>query len=442
MLVANRGEIAVRIIDACHALGMETIVTVSEADRDSLPARLADRAICIGPPHSSESYLNSKAIVGAALALGAEAVHPGYGYLAENASFAELCRENGLVFVGPSPEVIRLMADKVTAKHLASSAGIPIVPSSGKLASIAQAESAAKAIGFPIVLKAVSGGGGRGIRAVHDAEELPEAFGLSAAEAEAAFGDSELYVERYIESARHVEVQVVADHQGQVIRLGDRDCSLQRRYQKVIEEAPASLVPDSIRQRMGEDAVALASYVGYLNAGTVEFLVDGATDQYYFLEMNTRIQVEHPVTEMITGTDLVDAQLRIAQGAPVPWQQADIRLEGHSVECRITAESPDSFAPSPGPIHSWSPPTMDGVRIDSHCYSGYVVPPFYDSLLAKLVTWGPDRSSAIRLTQLALSEFEIDGPQNTIPLLSEVMRHENVLNGHFDTNWLEKYLGS
>ena len=440
ILVANRGEIAVRIIDACHSMGLEAVLVVSEADRDGLPARLADRAICIGPPHSSDSYLNAAAIVATAVAVQADAVHPGYGYLAESASFAELCEENGLVFVGPSPQVMRLMADKVSAKDLASSAGIPVAPGGKSLTSPAQATSAAEEIGFPLILKAVWGGGGRGMRIVREPDELPDAFRISAAEAGAAFGQAELYAERYVASARHVEVQVVADGQGEVVHLGDRDCTIQRRHQKVIEEAPAALVSIAARHRMTEDAVTLSREVGYVNAGTVEFLVDMATEEYYFLEMNTRIQVEHPVTEMITGADLVAAQIRIAEGRPLPWLQSDIVFSGHSIECRITAESPTDFAPSPGPIHCWSPPTFGGVRVDSHCYSGYVVPPFYDSLLAKLVTWGTDRSSAMQVAQQALAEFQIIGPQTNIPLLSEVLAHQDVAMGQVDTTWLERHV--
>ena len=365
VLVANRGEIAVRVVRACRALGLESVVAVSSADRDSLAARLADRAVCIGPPRPADSYLNKDALLATALGTGADAVHPGYGFLAENAAFAEMCEKEGLTFVGPRSESVHAMGNKLAAREAAQRAGVPLVPGSDRIAAFADAESVAAAIGYPVLFKAAAGGGGRGIRIVHDASGLEDAFRSASAEAAAAFGDATLYLERYVTTGRHIEVQVIGDRTGRVLHLGERDCSLQRRYQKVLEEAPAAAVPPHAREAIRRSAVLLASAIGYLNAGTVEFLYDEERDEHYFLEMNTRIQVEHPVTEAITGLDLVRLQLQVAAGEALPLTQEQVTFDGHAIECRINAEAPErNFAPSPGRITRWEPPEGPGVRLD------------------------------------------------------------------------------
>jgi acetyl-CoA carboxylase biotin carboxylase subunit len=441
VLVANRGEIAVRIVRACHALGIEAVVAVSEADRDSEAARLADRSVCIGPARARDSYLNQDALLAAALGVGADAIHPGYGFLAENAAFADACGEHGVTFVGPAGDSIRTMGDKLAAREVAERHGVPVVPGSGRIDSVDDAARVADSLGYPVLFKAAAGGGGRGIRIVSDPAELRSTYTHAMAESEAAFGDGTVYLERYVETARHIEVQVFADRYGNVIHLGERDCSMQRRYQKLIEEAPASLTPDDVRAALRESAVALARGIGYENAGTVEFVYDADRREHYFLEMNTRIQVEHPVTEEITGLDLVGLQLGVAAGEPLPVAQDEVRFAGHAIECRITAETPETgFRPAPGRITVWRSPQGPGIRIDTHCREGYLVPPFYDSLLAKLVVHGPDRTRAIARTQEALDDFDIGGVGASIDFLGYVVGHDDFASGRFDTRWVERHL--
>lgn len=443
VLVANRGEIAVRVVRACRALGIESVVAVSEVDRDTLAARLADGAVCIGPSRAASSYLNSNAVLAAALGTGADAVHPGYGFLAENASFAQACEDNGLRFVGPRSETVRTMGNKLAAREVARIYGVPLVPGSDRVATYQDAQEVAERIGYPALLKAAAGGGGRGIRIVRQSSELEEAFRSAAGEADAAFGDPTLYLERYVTVGRHIEVQVFGDRHGNVVHLGERDCSLQRRFQKVVEEAPAAMIPDKARAAIRESAILIAEGIGYENAGTVEFIYDEERDQHYFLEMNTRIQVEHPVTEMITGLDLVQMQLEVAAGEPLSLAQSQVSFTGHAIECRITAESPENdFRPSPGRITRWQPPEGAGVRLDTHCYEGYTVPPFYDSLLAKLITHGRDRTEALERMRAALRQFEVDGVATSIPFLSWLFEQPDVQSGRFSTRWLESHLSS
>ncbi|MCW2699185.1 MAG: Pyruvate carboxylase [Blastococcus sp.] len=439
VLVANRGEIAVRIVRACRELGIESVVAYSQADRDSLAVRESDRAVCIGPPRSEDSYLNQAAILTAAMGTGADAVHPGYGFLAENADFADACRDAGLTFVGPPGDVIRAMGNKLAARATAARLGVPLVPGSPQVRDVSEARAAIAEIGLPVLIKAAAGGGGRGIRIVREESQLDAALSGAAAEAEAAFGDGSLFIERYIERARHVEVQVLADRHGHTIHLGDRDCSLQRRYQKVVEEAPAPDLPDEVRNSMRTAAVRLAAGVGYENAGTVEFVYDRQRQEYHFLEMNTRIQVEHPVTEAVTGLDLVQLQLQIAGGSPLPVTQEDVTITGHAIECRVTAESAaEGFRPSPGRITRWSAPTGDGIRLDTHCFSGYVVPPFYDSLLGKLVTLAPNRQQAISRMLDALAGMDVQGIQTTIAYLTELVGSDEFRAFDISTTWIEQ----
>lgn len=441
VLVANRGEIAVRIVNACHALGLEAVVVVSEADRNSRAAQLADRAVCVGPASARASYLSQDALLATALGTGADAIHPGYGFLAENATFAEKCAQNDITFVGPSAATIGTMGDKLAAREAAHRLGVPVVPGSPEIRTIDDAATIIEAIGYPAIIKASAGGGGRGIRVVADATDLTSTFQSAAAEAESAFGDGRLYVERYVPRARHIEVQVLADHDGEVVHLGDRDCSMQRRYQKVIEEAPAPRLSEEMRSAIRASALVLASGISYQNAGTVEFLLDEDRDEYYFLEMNTRIQVEHPVTEVITSQDLVQHQLRIASGEPLGLKQEDITFSGHAVECRVTAESArHGFRPSPGTIRSWDPPNGSGVRIDTHCYSGYVIPPHYDSLLAKLICYGSDRADALQRTGVALENFHVEGVDTNIDLLAFLVNLPEFQDGGFDTKLIERVL--
>ncbi|MBI4591518.1 MAG: acetyl-CoA carboxylase biotin carboxylase subunit [Candidatus Rokubacteria bacterium] len=442
VLVANRGEIAVRVTRACRALGLETVSVYSEADRDALHTRLADRAVCIGPARAVESYLNVPAIVAAALGTQCDAVHPGYGFLAENAAFAEACAEHGLRFVGPPPDAIRLMGDKLRARTIAAKVGVPVVPGSdGPLCSPAEAATAAERIGFPVLLKAAAGGGGRGMRVVRSASELAAGLAGARAEAQAAFGDGTLYAERFLERVRHVEVQVLADRMGHCLHLGERDCSVQRRHQKLLEEAPSPAVTPGLRAAMGEAALALARHIGYESTGTVEFVLEAGSGRFYFIEMNTRIQVEHPVTEMLTGIDLVAEQLRIAAGERLGLSQADVRIEGHALECRINAEAPDAgFRPSPGTIREWAAPSGEGIRVDTHVFPGAAVPPFYDSLLAKLVVHGPDRVAAIDRMRRALGEFRVEGVETTLPFHSRVLGHPDFIDGRNQTRWVEEEL--
>ena len=438
LFVANRGEIAVRIVRACQKLGIETVVGVSEADTETLAVRMANEAVTIGPPAAAESYLCIDRLVDAAVRTGCDAVHPGYGFLSERSSFARACARANLVFVGPSPEAIDAMGDKITAVALAESAGVPRVPGSGALADVDHAIRVAANIGYPVLIKATAGGGGRGMRVVHSDSELESAMRSAANEAQSAFGDATLYMEKFVENARHIEIQVMGDAYGNIVYLGERECSTQRRHQKLIEEAPSPAVTDTMRQAMGECAVRLASNVNYIGAGTVEFVVDMRDNRFYFLEMNTRIQVEHTVTEMITGLDLVVEQIRVASGLPISFTQESARLRGHSIECRINAEDADrNFLPRPGLINGWQAPTGTGVRVDTHCYKGYLVPPYYDSLLAKLIVHADTRANAIARMREALEGFRIDGPPSTVPFHQEVLAHEDFVKGRVTTRWVE-----
>lgn len=438
VLVANRGEIAVRIIRACRAMGLETIAAVSVADRDSLAARMADRAVCIGPARSADSYLRIDALLATALGTGCDAVHPGYGFLSENADFAAACDENGVTFIGPSVENIRQMGNKLIARDIAQQVGVPLAPGSPRISDFSKARDIAEEIGMPVLFKAAAGGGGRGIRIVQSEKDLRSAFETASAEAQAAFGDNALFLERYIGNARHVEVQILADRHGNVIHLGERDCSLQRRYQKVLEEAPAFDLPQDMLNGLRAAAVSLARHIGYQSAGTVEFIVDVERQDFFFLEMNTRVQVEHPVTETITGVDIVAEQLRIAAGQELSIRQEDVRFDGHAIECRINAEAPlRGFAPSPGRITEWTPPEGADIRLDSHAHENYVVPPFYDSLVGKLIVHGRDRADAIRRTRDALDRFHVRGIDTTIPFQRFVLSREDFLAGRINTKWLE-----
>ena len=441
LLVANRGEIAVRIIRAAQELGIETVAVHSIADVDSLAVRMADQAVNIGPPAASKSYLNIAAILAAAKATGADAIHPGYGFLAENADFADAVEAAGLIWVGPKAASIRVMGDKVSARVAAEKAGVPVVPgSAGRIDDADEASAVALAIGFPIMIKAAAGGGGRGIRIAHDMEEFERLIPQASAEAKAAFGDGGLYMEKVIERARHIEVQILGDGT-RAIHLFERECSLQRRRQKVWEEAPSPALPAAMRETLCKSAVALAESVGYRGAGTLEYLFDDVTGDFYFIEMNTRIQVEHPVTEMITGVDLVREMIRIAGGEPLRFAQDDIRLKGHAIEVRICAEDPaKGFHPSPGTITDLRVPGGAGVRFDTMLYQGYTVPPFYDSLLGKLIVWDEDRPAAIARMSRALNELQVTGLPTTKPLHQLLARDADIGNGNFHTRWLEPWL--
>lgn len=441
VLVANRGEIAVRVIRACRELGLESVAAVSQADRDGLPARMADRAVCIGPPPPEESYLNIQAILAAARDTGADAVHPGYGFLAEAPELAAACAEDGVKFIGPRPETIRDMGNKLRARDLVGGLGVPVVPGSKRIGTGEEAGARARELGFPVLIKAAAGGGGRGIRMVTAPEDLRRAFGEATAEARGAFGDETLLIERYIANARHIEVQVLGDASGTVVHVGERDCSLQRRYQKVVEEAPATSLADGLIADIRQAAVTIARNIAYENAGTVEFLVDEDAARFYFLEMNTRIQVEHPVTEMITGLDLVKEQIRIADGRPLSVSQSDIRYSGHAIECRIAAEAPKhGFQPRPGEITTWRPPEGGDIRVDSHCHAGHVVTPYYDSLLAKLIVKGASRWQAVARMQVALEQFLVSGVETTIPFLRSLVCQLDYVKGGVNTRWLENNL--
>ena len=439
VLIANRGEIALRVIRACRELGLQTVAVYSEADRESLHVRFADDDVCIGPPPGRLSYLKIPNLIAAAEITGADAIHPGYGFLAENAEFADTCRASNITFIGPTGEQIRLMGDKATARRLAQDAGVPTVPGSpGTIDDPDQALAFAGEIGFPVIIKATAGGGGKGMRIAHDAEQFMQLFGLAQNEALAAFGNGSVYVEKYLEHPRHVEIQVLGDTHGKVVHLGERDCSVQRRHQKLIEESPSPAVDGDLRRRMGDAAVALASNIGYLGAGTLEFLLD--TDgKFYFMEMNTRIQVEHPVTEMVTSFDLVKEQIRIAAGEPISYLGDGTRLRGHAIECRINAEDPyRNFQPSPGLITAYHPPGGPGVRVDTHVYAGYTVPPYYDSLLAKVIVHGNTRQEALSRMGQALDSFILEGVTTTIPFLARVIRHPDFVRGQVDTRFLER----
>jgi len=439
VLVANRGEIALRVIRACRELGLETVAVYSEADRESLHVRFADDDVCIGPPPARASYLKIPALIAAAEITGADAIHPGYGFLAENAEFADTCRASNITFIGPTGEQIRQMGDKATARRLAAEAGVPTVPGSpGTIDDPDEALAFAESIGFPVIIKATAGGGGKGMRIAHDPEQFAQLFGLAQNEALAAFGNGAVYVEKYLEHPRHVEIQVFGDSLGKVVHLGERDCSVQRRHQKLIEESPSPALTPDLRRRMGEAAVALASRIGYQGAGTIEFLLD-QDGSFYFMEMNTRIQVEHPVTEMVTSFDLVKEQIRVASGEPISYKGDGTRLRGHAIECRINAEDPyRGFQPSPGLITAYHPPGGPGVRVDTHVYAGYTVPPYYDSLLAKVIVHGNDREEALARMGQALDSFILEGVTTTISFLARVTRHPDFVAGNVDTRFLER----
>jgi acetyl-CoA carboxylase biotin carboxylase subunit len=439
VLIANRGEIALRVIRACRELGVETVAVYSEADRESLHVRFADDDVCIGPPPSRQSYLRIPHIIAAAEITGADAIHPGYGFLAENAEFADTCRASNITFIGPTGEQIRQMGDKATARRLAKQAGVPTVPgSAGTIEDPDEAIAAANEIGFPVIIKATAGGGGKGMRIAPAAEQFLQLFGLAQNEALSAFGNGAVYIEKYLEHPRHVEIQVLGDQYGRVVHLGERDCSVQRRHQKLIEESPSPALTAELREEMGAAAVRLAQNIGYTGAGTVEFLLD--TDGcFYFMEMNTRIQVEHPVTEMVTSFDLVKEQIRVAAGEHCTFQGDGRRLRGHAIECRINAEDPyRGFQPSPGLITAYHPPGGPGVRVDTHVYAGYTVPPYYDSLLAKVIVHGNTREEALARMGQALDSFILEGPTTTIPFLARVIRHPDFVAGNVDTRFLER----
>ena len=440
ILIANRGEIALRIIRACKELGVRTVAVYSTPDENASHTIFADESVCIGPAEGSKSYLNTTSIIAAAEITGADAIHPGYGFLAENADFAEMCNSINLTFIGPSATVIRKMGDKAVAKETMQAAGVPGVPGSkGILKTIDEARDICKKTGYPVMLKAVAGGGGKGMRIVRKEADLESSFMMARAEAEASFSNGDLYLEKYIENPRHIEIQILADRFGTVLQLGERECSIQRRHQKLIEEAPSPVVDPDLRKRMGDVAVKGARYVNYESAGTIEFLLD-KTGNFYFMEMNTRIQVEHPITELITGVDIVKEQLRIAAGVPLGYRQDDIHVRGHALECRLNAEDPDTFAPSPGAITQYHAPGGPGIRVDSHIYNGYRVPPNYDSMIGKLIAHGETREAAIARMRGALAELVVDGIKTNAPLHRRILGDARFLDGGTDIHYLEKQL--
>jgi acetyl-CoA carboxylase biotin carboxylase subunit len=441
ILVANRGEIALRVIRACREIGIQTVGVHSEADVDSLHLDLADQRVCIGPAVSTKSYLDIEGIVEAAARSGADAIHPGYGYLAENAAFASRCEERGITFIGPTPSNLALTGDKIAAKRIIESAGIPVVPSSrGGVGTVEEAIRVSAEIGYPVMIKAAGGGGGRGIRVCRDEEDLKEDFSVARMESRASFGNDELYIEKFIARPRHIEFQVLADRFGNVAHLGERECTIQRRYQKLIEEAPSPALSAALRRKMGEAAIEAARAVDYFNAGTVEFLLDEA-NRFYFMEVNSRIQVEHPVTELVTGRDLVKEQIRLSAGEELGYTSDDLEMRGWAIECRINAEDPRrNFLPSPGTVETYRPPAGYGVRLDSHLYQGYELPVFYDSLIAKLICYDRSREGAIAVMTRALGEFEISPIQTTIPLYLEIMEDADFKAGEFDTSFIQKFV--
>jgi acetyl-CoA carboxylase biotin carboxylase subunit len=440
ILIANRGEIALRIICACKELGIPTVAVYSQADQHSLHVRFADEAICIGPAPSSESYLNIPAVISAAEITNTDAIHPGYGFLAESAHFAEVCEACGITFIGPSPEVIRMMGDKDAARRAMKDAGLPVVPGTDKIKSLSSALSAQlEKFGYPVIVKAAAGGGGKGMRIVNSAEELPAALEVAQNEATASFGSGDVYIEKYIPVARHIEFQILADHHGNIVHLGERECSIQRRYQKLIEESPSPYVTPELRYEVGELAVRAARTVGYANAGTMEFVVDDR-HHFYFMEMNTRIQVEHPVTEMVTGIDLVKEQIRIAAREKLGYAQKDILFRGNAIECRINAERPDTFLPCPGTLKTFHPPAGPGVRVDTAAYNEFVITPHYDSLIAKVIAHGSTRREAISRMSRALGMTVVEGVHTTIPLHQRILSDEDFLAGRIHTRFLDKWI--
>ncbi|MFD1412733.1 acetyl-CoA carboxylase biotin carboxylase subunit [Oceanobacillus jeddahense] len=441
LLVANRGEIAVRIIRACKEMGIETVAIYSEADQESLHVELADEAYCVGPKLSKDSYLNITNIMSVALSTEVDAIHPGYGFLAENADFAEICRACNVTFVGPTPEAIQKMGIKDVAKETMKSADVPVVPGSeGIVEGAEHAKEIAAEIGYPVIIKATAGGGGKGIRVARSEEGLMKGMELTQKEAETAFGNPGVYIEKFIEDFRHVEIQVLADTHGNVVHLGERDCSIQRRLQKLVEESPSPAINETLRERMGEASVKAAQAVDYVGAGTIEYIFDRQSNEFYFMEMNTRIQVEHPVTEMVTGVDLIKEQIRIADGRELAFTQADITFEGHAIECRINAEDPyKDFMPSAGEIEMYLPPGGLGVRVDSGAYNGYRIPPYYDSMIAKLIVYASTRNEAVERMRRALEEFVVEGVHTTIPFQYQIMSHPVFKEGDFNTNFLTEY---
>jgi acetyl-CoA carboxylase biotin carboxylase subunit len=438
VLIANRGEIALRINRACREMGIHTVAVHSTADSEAMHVRLADESVCIGPPPAVESYLNIPAILSAARITGADAIHPGYGFLSENARFAEIVEAHGIAFIGPTPEHIRLMGDKIAAKATMKRLGVPCVPGSdGPVADAGAARALAREVGYPIVLKATAGGGGRGIKVVREEAGLAAAFSIASREAEAAFGDGSLYLEKFLARPRHIEIQVLGDGKGEAVHLGERDCSMQRRHQKVLEETPSPALNDAERARVGATVVAAMKELAYRGAGTIEFLYDG---DFNFIEMNTRLQVEHPITEMVTGLDLVREQIRVASGASLSIAQSDVRFQGHAIECRVNAEDPDTFAPSPGTVTRYHAPGGLGVRVDSGLYGGCRVPPYYDSLIAKLIVHGRTRNECLMRLRRALDEFVVEGIATTIPLHQRLTRAPEFADGTYDIAWLERFM--
>lgn len=441
ILIANRGEIALRVLRAAKELGIATVAVHSTADANAMHVRLADESVCIGPPPARESYLNIPALIAACEITGADAVHPGYGFLSENARFAEILDQHNIAFIGPKAEHIRVMGDKIEAKRTAKRLGIPCVPGSeGGVSEDSEALRIAREIGFPVIIKAAAGGGGRGMKVARSEADLVVALQTARTEAKAAFGDDAVYIEKYLEKPRHIEIQILGDGRGHAIHLGERDCSLQRRHQKVWEEGPSPALNAGERDRIGNICAKAMADLGYLGAGTIEFLYEDG--EFYFIEMNTRIQVEHPVTEMITGIDLVNEQIRIAAGAPLSLKQSDILIEGHAIECRVNAEHPANFRPSPGKIASFHTPGGLGVRVDSAAYQGYSIPPHYDSLVGKLIVHGRNRAECLMRLRRSLDEFVVDGVDTTLPLFRTLVRNQDILNGEYNIHWLEKFLAS
>ncbi len=439
ILIANRGEIALRILRACREMGIRTVAVHSTADAEAMHVRLADESVCIGPPSGTDSYLNKAAVISAAMVTHADAIHPGYGFLSENADFAEMIEEHGITFIGPTPDHIRVMGDKVAAKIAAKESGIPVVPGSdGAVETAEQAAKVSAEIGYPVLIKAAAGGGGRGMKVAESAETVEEAFRLASTEAKAAFGNGEVYIEKYLANPRHIEIQVLADSHGNVVHLGERDCSLQRKHQKVLEECPSPALNASERKRIGDTVCDAMRKLGYRNAGTVEFLYENG--EFYFIEMNTRLQVEHPITEMVTGVDLVREQIRIANGAELDFGQDDITISGHAMECRINAEDPVTFRPSPGKVKGYHMPGGLGVRVDSGLFAGASIPPYYDSMIAKLIVHGRSRNECLMRLRRALSEYVIEGITTTIPLHEKLINAGDFIDGSYDIRWLEKFV--
>ena len=439
VLIANRGEIALRVHRACKELGIKTVAVHSSADNEAMHVKLADESVCIGPPQAKDSYLNIPSIISACEITGAEAVHPGYGFLSENAHFAEILEAHNLTFIGPSSEHIQIMGDKITAKETVSKLGIPVVPgSNGKIEDLNHAKKIADEIGYPILIKASSGGGGKGMKIAHASTDLENAFNLAKVEAKASFGDDTVYIEKYLNAPRHIEIQIFGDKHGNAIHLGERDCSLQRRNQKVLEEATSPVIDDNQREKIGNIAAQAISKLGYVGAGTIEFLYQNG--EFYFIEMNTRLQVEHPITEIITNIDLVKEQISVAAGSKLSLKQENVRINGHAIECRINAENPETFVPSAGKIITYHPASGPGVRVDSAAYAGYSIPPYYDSMIGKLIVFGQDRNDCLAKLDRALDEFVIEGVETTLPLFKDLLRNNDIQEGNYNIHWLEKYL--